>query len=806
MNVAKWHESILRLALEWRESHPDFRFNLRKSEFRDTKRLANGYWFTGNDGYLFFAPFRRGDSNNKTNTIGFVINFDDAGNPRACNLEIVFGSETNPKFRSLYGRIVKEVGPFNKIKKDKFKRAYGSLDPSIAFGEFLKGDLPKLSALISSANLTKEFEIPEEAFDAMLERVEEARSKRVPGSGGDSDSSTRSLCLLGTWGDENDPMLNLVHQELELKGARASWWSFPIGEKYRNQLHKPFDLFINTARKQLRFRLRVDRVATSQGEIGIVSPWPDVTDPQHVGKTRAGVKKSQIFKTWLYVTNVEPLDPPLVLEDFEPAEGVPVTALLNQNAFGFAYRKAKQTTQSRIPMSHKARNLILYGPPGTGKTHRLREFFALYTDEPASVDTEAWLQEKLASYGWRTVIAATLADLGRPARVPEIRNHTWIRAKAKERGRTQSSIQHSIWGYLQEHTPESNPYVKTTARRPPYIFSKREAGEWDLLPDWRELDDESEELLRVIRAGPQGNADMILRYKVVTFHPSFTYEDFVRGIRPVAQSEDGTTQFLLVDGKFKQICDEAHANPTKRYGFFIDEINRANIAKVFGELITLIEPDKRATFDPEGRLIRGMAVQLPGGDLAGATERPFGVPENLDIYGTMNTADRSIALLDIALRRRFEFEEVEPNYQELRTPVAGIEIDRLIRHINDRLEYLLDRDHRIGHGYVMHDRSLQELSNSFSKKIIPLLQEYFFDDLSRVAMVLSTSGRPEFLAEETLSGKALFRGQYFDRDSSERKRYTVTAKESWTAETFKGIYAPAQQNMSGSTGEPAASV
>jgi hypothetical protein len=803
VNIAKWHEVILQKALEWRDSHPNFRFNLRKNDYRDTNRLANRYWFTGNDGYLFFAPFRRGDSNNKTNTVGFVINFDDDGNPRACNLEIVFGAEKDPKFRSVYRKIVSENGPFKEIKKDKFKRKYDSLDPTIAFGEFLNKDMPKLDSLISSAGLKPEFEVSEASFKAMLDRVIDARRKLEVPAVGQVSPSTRSLCLLGTWGDENDPNLETVRKSIASNGAWASWWSFPISDRFRGELLKPFDLYLNTGRKQLRFRMRVDRMSTSQGEVGIVSPWPEITDSIHIGKTRAGDKKSQIFKTWLYVTQVEALDPPLSLDDFDPAEGVPVTAMLNQNAFGFAYRVTDNPNQSGSSMTSLARNLILYGPPGTGKTHKLRKLFDSYTDKPTSVDADAWLQEKLASYGWRSVIAAGLADIGRAARVPEIREHPWVRAKAKERGRTQSSIQHTIWGYLQEHTPESNVHVKSVARRPPFIFSKRESGEWEILGDWQEQDEESVELMRIIRAGPQGNTDKILRYKVVTFHPSFSYEDFVRGIRPVARSEEGTTEFLLVDGKFKQICDEAHANPEKRYAFFIDEINRANIAKVFGELITLIEPDKRAAFDTQGRLIRGMAVQLPGGDHAGASERPFGVPENLDIYGTMNTADRSIALLDIALRRRFEFEECEPDYNELRTSVEGVEIDRLVRQINDRLEFLLDRDHRIGHAFVMHDKSLSELSNSFSKKIIPLLQEYFFDDFSRVAMVLSTTGNPRFLREEMLNGRALFRGQYFDRDALERKRFILTRKETWTVETFKGIYEPARPTVVASEGETA---
>lgn len=292
----------------------------------------------------------------------------------------------------------------------------------------------------------------------------------------------------------------------------------------------------------------------------------------------------------------------------------------------------------------------------------------------------------------------------------------------------------------------------------------------------------------MLKAGPQAATEAVHRYKVVTFHPSFSYEDFVRGIRPVSTAEDGTTQFQLVDGKFKQICDEAHANPGKRYALFIDEINRANIAKVFGELITLIEPHKRAVFDASGRVVEGMAVQLPGGGDGDVAERPFGVPKNLDIYGTMNTADRSIALLDVALRRRFQFEERAPDYTTLPAAVDSLDLGRLLRRINDRLEYLLDRDHRIGHAYLMRARTLAEVQEAFARQIIPLLQEYFFDDFSRVALVLSTTAEQPFLQEETLHFGRLFVGQRLDGVPSDRARFVITPSGSWTSESFRGIY------------------
>lgn len=446
-------------------------------------------------------------------------------------------------------------------------------------------------------------------------------------------------------------------------------------------------------------------------------------------------------------------------------------------------------------------NLILYGPPGTGKTYRLRELQKRYTDAPSAVDEETWLQGLVANYGWRSVIAASIADLARPVRVPDLRDHRWIVAKARQRGRKPGSVQATLWGYLQEHTPEGVATVQLAKRRPPYIFSKSKAGEWHLLEDWREQDAESLELLTLLKQGAGGASEEVRRYRTVTFHPSFTYEDFVRGIRPVQVEEDGSTQFQVVDGVFKRICDEARANPAKRYALFIDEINRANIAKVFGELISLIEVDKRATFDSEGRVLDGLTISLAGSEVGEVADPPFGVPANLDVYGTMNTADRSIALLDIALRRRFQFKEMEPDYSLLGQSVSGVDVGRLLARINDRLEYLLDRDHRIGHAYLMRASSLEALRNAFKTQIIPLLQEYFFDDLGRVAQVLSSGSRVgSFVKREKLTFEGLFSGNRPAGAPVERFKYTVTPETTWTQEMFLGIY---QQTSEGE--EPAES-
>ena len=234
------------------------------------------------------------------------------------------------------------------------------------------------------------------------------------------------------------------------------------------------------------------------------------------------------------------------------------------------------------------------------------------------------------------------------------------------------------------------------------------------------------------------------RFEFVTFHQSYAYEDFVEGIRPV--TENGSVTYEVRPGVLKRLCDRARRSPDKRFALFIDEINRGNVAKVFGELITLVERDKRIRINASGNRAascKGLEVTLPY-----SGER-FGVPANVDVIGTMNTADRSIALLDSALRRRFRFEELTPKPELLESIDDGegnaINLRQLLQAINARLSRLLHRDQTLGHSYFYHVKSFDELRRVFAREILPFLQEAFYDDWWQIRYVLADQAVEEEL-------------------------------------------------------------
>lgn len=419
-----------------------------------------------------------------------------------------------------------------------------------------------------------------------------------------------------------------------------------------------------------------------------------------------------------------------------------------------------------------SKNVIYYGPPGTGKTYFIRNsLFDRFTKVSAGKSRDRWLRETADALSWWKVTATALLAAG-PSAVPALAEHEIVRAKIATTH--QAAPRAMIWSMLQQHTFEDCAYVHYKNRVDPELFRKDENSVWsvdeaavkEIIPEVAEF---ATTFLHY-ESVPQRSER---NFEFITFHQSMSYEDFIEGIKPaINEDESGRgLSYEVKPGIFKQICDRARLDQSASFALFIDEINRGNLAGIFGELISLIEEDKR---DGAPRELRAI---LP------YSRESFAVPRNLYIVGTMNSADRSVEALDSALRRRFSFVEMQPR-PELLPVVDGVDLSKLLETVNGRLAALRDRDHRIGHSYLMEPRSLESLRSAFADRIIPLLQEYFYGDWSRIAMILG----PRFVKRVTT--KTTWPREYEgEGEAAAAETWVITEQSSWDVEAFQSIYA-----------------
>jgi 5-methylcytosine-specific restriction protein B len=459
-------------------------------------------------------------------------------------------------------------------------------------------------------------------------------------------------------------------------------------------------------------------------------------------------------------------------------------------------------------------NRIYYGPPGTGKTYTLMQLLKSdYETQALEVPAELWrnqmIAEKIASLTWWEVVTTALYDLGGQASVSQLLEHSFVQAVA-ERSNTQNR-RAALWANLQAHTIEDSKTVNYKRRLTPAIFDKSAGSVWQFAGDWQEACKELVDLVKLINKGPQAQ-QVLQRYSFVTFHQSYGYEEFVEGLRPLldddGNGEAGDVKYEIRPGVFKKLCLRAREAPNQRFAMVIDEINRGNISKIFGELITLIEPDKR---DP-------LNGGKPPVELTLAYSRDkFSVPANVDIIGTMNTADRSLALLDTALRRRFDFVPLlaDTRMEKLpdepySAPLAGllvkteqgeIDVRLMLERINKRIEALYDRDHCIGHAYLTilsnvdnGDAPFEKLADIFRNRIVPLLEEYFFEDWHKIRLVLGDNQKPDaaqFITEcdadeQDLSD--LFGNNHGLDSYATKRRYQLQSSAFANPAAYLGIY------------------
>jgi 5-methylcytosine-specific restriction protein B len=425
-------------------------------------------------------------------------------------------------------------------------------------------------------------------------------------------------------------------------------------------------------------------------------------------------------------------------------------------------------SKSILAEKRLAENTLYYGPPGTGKTFKLQQLLkSKYTETSAVQERSIWLNEIIDELSWFEISTIILLDADGQMSVTDIIDHEFFQQKLKLNDR-KSNIRQTAWAALQTHAIKESTTVKYEKRNEPLFFDKTLDSKWFIADKNNEALEEYKVLCLKLNMGPQ-TEDEIKRFEFVTFHQSYGYEEFIEGLRPVTNAK-GDISYKVKPGVFKRLCKRAEEDPNHQYALVIDEINRGNISKIFGELISLIESDKRDGCEHE------LSVTLAYSD------KPFKVPSNIDIIGTMNTADRSLTHIDVALRRRFEFKELRTDYRLLKSDVEGINIKRMLYAMNQRIELLLDREHILGHALLMKVTTLNELENAFKNSIMPLLEEYFFEDWENISQVLNSNA---FIEEQT-DARSTWLGT---TDEYAAKSYKVDFNALNKIEEYQKVYA-----------------
>nr|WP_219334086.1 AAA family ATPase [Moraxella osloensis] len=365
-----------------------------------------------------------------------------------------------------------------------------------------------------------------------------------------------------------------------------------------------------------------------------------------------------------------------------------------------------------------AKNIIYTGVAGTGKTYQLQQIAKRYTEILPVANADKLLKALLEPLSWREVICLVFLDERKKGKsllkVAEITNNLFFVTKLKINQR-EKAIANTAWSTLQQFSPADSKNVLVKNKSSQSYFDKDDSSNWfllaDSLPLLADLQNKLDDYQAAIHSEFQPNylQPKLERFSFVSFHQAYGYEEFVEGIRPHI-ADNGQMSYRIESGAFLRLCQQAKQDPSHRYAMLIDEINRANVARVFGELMSLIEPSKRAGQTDS------LSVNLA------YSRQPFSVPSNVDIYASMNSQDHSLSPLDMAFRRRFEFIECQPQPQLLGKVMAnGMEVDlaKLLTALNERISQNLAKDSQLGHSFLWGIDSLHALSAAFSHSIIP---------------------------------------------------------------------------------------
>ncbi len=412
-----------------------------------------------------------------------------------------------------------------------------------------------------------------------------------------------------------------------------------------------------------------------------------------------------------------------------------------------------------INILRRKKNIILYGPPGTGKTYTAKKIAKILTNQSDSSNSKNTWD--------KSTTLVLIENSGQPLNYHEIAKRVLDKNTVETIGKTpEETIAKNMRNDMEKRG--DNSFFKKTEEgvyglNIPMTFAKaaeiilfaynkpmhyteiaKIAHSKQIINSIGETPERtmSTELIRDIQSNGENSTFVRMSEGMyalrkhnlntkekdeefienITFHQSYGYEEFIEGIRPTPTSTG--ISYPIVPGSFKEFCKLAETNSNQNFVIIIDEINRGNISKIFGELITIMENDKRGE----------ESVKLA------YSKEKFTVPKNIHIIGTMNTADQSLTHMDAALKRRFSLVEVMPESSLLKQTTSGIPLGKILEKINDRIIINGSRDNQIGHSYFMNNGksidSTEELQFVFATDIIPLLRDYFYDDEESLKEIL----------------------------------------------------------------------
>lgn len=704
-NVITWSNKLLDFLIAYRQRDPSFTFWLRQRDRGD--RLSNGYWFQGNDNYIFLSFWARSGGTNMTRSIGWVLGIDEEGSTRT-SMEIAYNGEKDPEIIAMYHGIIEHF-KMEKYTDTKYRFRFTETDPYKSLDHYLAEIKPVIDDIIRKADKQEMF-ITDEKFDVML---------------------NNTLSLRQASNEEGIPQTSPIKANAHAMNTALNQIFFGppgTGKTYHTvteaiKIVDP-EFYKSHAHNRLKLKERFREL--------LIKDWKG---------TQGQIAFCTFHQSFSYEDFVEGIKP------VSPEEGD--TYLKYKVEDGIFKRICRLSEDDHKSNQLKTQRVISWNED----TFKKAVFYKISLGNSNKGDDAAIYDYCIKNncialgYGGET----DFTDL----------DEEQIIKKCKDLGKESFTEQavNRFTHYLKEGNyvvvGNGNRYVRAIGRvTGPYRYDPNtsipfhhyRAVEWIV----------KDENIPITDLYDRSLSQQTL-YKL---------------------DEDGIKKEFFVNNG-QQV--KADAKQDKNFVLIIDEINRGNVSSIFGELITLIEKDKRASDKPQSEELE---VTLP------YSKEPFKVPDNVYIIGTMNTADRSIEALDTALRRRFSFREMQSNPELLSThsaskgKIANIDLVQLLHTINQRIEKLIDKDHKIGHAYFMEDTTEDSLKNTFHNKVIPLLQEYFFGDFGKIGLVLGNS-----FVQKMNDGFEFAKFENYDSsvstDLKERAVYRITNASEWN---FRSIY------------------